>query len=166
MSKIKNSLSENEYKLILATETDRLTDLSEGKLLKLHRRTRRARNKAVQQYRRAGAQKVSKKGGRGLAKKVNVRRAERAELFEEALSRVSYQLGVVAHQSAKELKAERLAAAKKDSPAPRLAADGDGKVASKGKARVDKTRQSSGRKKYEASSIAQGAKRQAKRDNR
>lgn len=166
MSKTVNSLSESEYQFLLTTEEGQLSDLSEGRLLKLHKRVRRARNKAVSQYRRAGAAKVGAKGGRGLAKKVNVRRAERVEVFEEALSRVSHQLGVVAHNSAQALKAERLAAAKKKGSGPKSVPDGAGKVTSKGKARADKTRESSGRKKYEASSIAQGAKRQAKRDKR
>ncbi|GED99708.1 hypothetical protein nbrc107696_01550 [Gordonia spumicola] len=164
---IKNILSESEYKLILATEDDRIADLSEDKLLKLHRRTRRARNKHVVQYRRTGAAKVSAKGGRGQAKKANVKRAERAEVFEEALSRVSARLAVVAHEAAEELKAERLAAARAGSSGPsKDGKKGKGKVSSKGKDRVDGTRDKSGRKKYEASSIAQGQRRQAKRDKR
>lgn len=166
MSKIKNSLSESEYQLILETEDDRIADLSEGKLLKLHKRTRRARNKYVKDYRRQGAKKVGKKGGRGLAKKVNVRRAERAELFEEALSRVSRRLSIVAHESAERIKAERLAAAKTNGSGPDTSTSGEGKVKTKGKARVDQTRESPGRIKYEASSQAQGARRQARRDNR
>lgn len=166
MPKSVNSLSEAEYQFLLTTEQDQLSDLSEGRLLKLHKRVRRARNKAVSQYRRAGAAKVGAKGGRGLAKKANARRAERVEVFEEALSRVSHQLGVVAHNNAVALKAERLAAAEKKNSGPTPAPDGAGKVTSKGKARVDKTRDSSGRKKYEASSKAKGARRQAKRDKR
>jgi len=166
MSKIKNSLSESETRLIMETEDDRIADLSEAKLLKLHKRTRRARNKYVKDYRRKGAEKVAKKGGRGLAKKVNVRRAERAELFEAALSRVSRRLAVAAHESADQIRAERLAAIMKNGAGPGSSTKGGGKVKSKGKARVDQTRESPGRIKYEASSQAQGARRQAKRDNR
>ncbi|MCQ4120719.1 hypothetical protein [Rhodococcus tibetensis] len=44
--------------------------------------------------------------------------------------------------------------------------DSDGKVRSGGNARVDATRKSSGRKKCEASTIAAGARRQAKKDRR
>jgi len=164
---IKNILSESDYRLVLSTEDDQISDLSEEKLLKLHRRTRRARNKHVGQYRREGAAKVSKKGARGQAKKANVKRAERTEVFEEALSRVSRQLGVVAHEAAEALKAERLAAAAGGSAGPgKDGRKGSGKVSSKGKAKVDDTRDKSGRKKYEASSIAQGKRRQAKRDKR
>lgn len=79
---LENILSESDYQLVLATEDDHLSDLSEEKLLKLHRRTRRARNKHVGQYRRAGAEKVTKKGARGQAKKANGKRARRAEVFE------------------------------------------------------------------------------------
>jgi hypothetical protein len=39
-------------------------------------------------------------------------------------------------------------------------------VRSAGKARTDATRESSGRKKFEASSIAAGARRQAAKDER
>ncbi|MCK0438863.1 hypothetical protein MUG78_05120 [Gordonia alkaliphila] len=164
---LKNILSESDYQLVLATEDDRLEDLSEEKLLKLHRRTRRARNKHVGQYRRTGAAKVAKKGARGQGKKANVKRARRAEVFEEALSRVSRQLAVVAHETAEALKAERLAAAQGGSTGPSKGkGKGKGKVGSKGKARVDATRANPGRMKYEASTKSTGKRRQAKRDNR
>lgn len=168
MSKLLNSLTESEFLLIRETEPAALADLDEDALLELHRRIRRARNKYVGLYRRAGAAKVSAKGARGSARSANERNGAKAEIFEGALGRVSKQLGIAAQRSARELKAERLARARQDSTAPKPPAKGKGKgkVATLGRARVDQTRKSPGRKKREAGSIATGARRQAKRDSR
>ncbi|HEY9311213.1 hypothetical protein [Williamsia sp.] len=167
MKKILRSLSEEEYRLVRKTKQKSLSDLDEDALIKLHTRTRRARNKHVKNYRQAGAAKVKKKGGRGAARPVNSNNAARAEVFEKALGRVSRQLGVVAKQSAADLKESRLAKASGKSRTDLKAiVDGKGKVISSGKTRVDATRQSPGRKKYEASSKAAGKRRQAKKDNR
>jgi hypothetical protein len=167
MNKILRSLSEEEYLLVRKTKQKSLADLDEEALIKLHTRIRRARNKHVKNYRQAGAAKVRKKGGRGVARPVNSRNAARAEVFEKALGKVSRQLGVVAKQSAADLKESRLAQASGTSRTDLKAiVDGKGKVISSGKTRVDATRQSPGRKKYEASSKAAGKRRQAKKDNR
>lgn len=166
MSKLLNSLTESEFLLIRETERAALAELDEDALLELHRRIRRARNKYVGLYRRAGAAKVSAKGARGSARSANERNGAKAEIFEGALGRVSKQLGIAAQRSARELKAERLARARQDSTAPAPPAKGKGKVATLGRARVDQTRKSPGRKKREAGSIATGARRQAKRDTR
>jgi len=69
-------------------------------------------------------------------------------------------------QSAAELKEQRLARARNESPSFSEIDSGDTKMRSSGRVRADTTRQSPGRKKYEASSIAAGARRQAKRDRR
>ena len=69
-------------------------------------------------------------------------------------------------QSAAELKEQRLARARNESPSFSEIDSGDTKMRSLGRVRADTTRQSPGRKKYEASSIAAGARRQAKRDRR
>lgn len=87
-----------------------MSELDEDSLVDLHRRIRRARNKDVGVYRRTGSAKVAKKGGRGLARQKNTRNAERAEVFEDALARVSAVLATVAAAQAEQLKAERLAA--------------------------------------------------------
>ncbi|WP_439028896.1 hypothetical protein [Gordonia terrae] len=166
MKKTLNSLSESEYVLVRETKKSQMAGLDEDGLIDLHSRIRRARNKYVTLYRRAGAEKVKSKGGRGSAKAANVRNAAKAEVFEDALSRVSRRLARVSRDAALELKAERLARARTDAPDLGDGASGDGKVSSAGRARVDKTRESSGRKKYEASTIAKGAKRQAKKDRR
>ena len=164
--KIVNSLSESEYVLVRETAKAQMAELDEDELIELHARVRRARNKYVTLYRRAGATKVKQKGGRGAGKAANTRNAAKAEVFEDALSRVSRQLAVVARRSARELKDERLALARSDSPSFGVSPDDDGKVRSMGRTRVDTTRESPGRKKYEASTIAAGARRQAKKDQR
>ena len=166
MNKLLYSLSESEFLLIRETEVPALADLDEDALLDLHRRIRRARNKYVGLYRRKGAGKVSAKGGRGAARSANERNAAKAEIFEGALSRVSKQLGAAAQRSARELKEERLARARQESSSPKMPAKGAGKVQTLGRARVDQTRKSPGRKKREAGTVATGARRQAKRDNR
>lgn len=165
MSKLENSLSEDEFVLVRETKKAQMADLDEDALIDLHSRIRRARNKYVKLYRRTGAEKVDKKKSRATGRSANQRNAAKVEVFEEALARVSRRLGAVARQSAETLKQERLALARNDSPISAGGAGG-GKVKSVGRARVDSTRDSSGRKKYEASSIAAGARRQAKKDSR
>lgn len=166
MNKLLYSLTESEFLLVRETEAPAITELDEDELLELHSRIRRARNKYVGLYRRRGAAKVSAKGARGAARSANERNGAKAEIFEGALARVSKQLSVAAQRSARELKDERLARARQDSPAPPPATKGAGKVQTLGRARVDQTRKSPGRKKREAGSIATGARRQAKRDSR
>jgi hypothetical protein len=164
--KIVNSLSENEYVLVRETAKAQMAELDEDELIELHILVRRARNKYVTLYRRAGATKVKQKGGRGAGKAANTRNAAKAEVFEDALSRVSRQLAGVARRSARELKDERLALARSDSPSFGDSQDDVGKVRSRGKAGGDTTRESPGRQKYEASTRAAGARRQAKKDKR
>lgn len=173
MKKTLNSLSESEYALVRETKKSQMAGLDEDGLIDLHSRIRRARNKHVTLYRRAGAEKVKTKGGRGSAKAANARNAAKAEVFEDALSRVSRRLARVSRDAALELKAERLARARTDSPTSekdtgkgRGKDKGKGKVASSGRIRTDDTRESPGRKKYEASTIAAGARRQTKKDRR
>ncbi|EON32770.1 MULTISPECIES: hypothetical protein [Gordonia] len=173
MKKTLNSLSESDYLLVRETKKSQMAGLDEDGLIDLHSRIRRARNKYVTLYRRAGAEKVKAKGGRGSAKAANVRNAAKAEVFEDALSRVSRRLARVSRDAALELKAERLARARNDEPASgkggkpdKNARDGKGKVNSSGRIRTDDTRDSPGRKKYEASTIAAGARRQTKKDRR
>lgn len=165
MAKRLKHLTEDEYVLIRETKRKQLSGLDEDELIDLHTRIRRARNKYVKLYRREGAAKVAAKKARGPAKAANRHNAEKAELFEDALSKVSLRLSTVAAQSALALREERLAKARKSNPS---FADlpSDGKVDSAGRLRVDTTRDSPGRKKYEASSTAAGVRRQAKKDRR
>lgn len=166
VKKVLKSLSEDEYKIVRKTKKSAMAGLDEDHLIDLHSRIRRARNKSVTQYRRAGAKKVKAKGGRGAAKAANVHNAARAEVFEKSLSRVSARLATVSREAARELRAERLDRARTSSPATEFDPDALGKVSSAGRPRIDTTRESPGRKKYEASTIAAGARRQTKKDRR
>ena len=167
MHALANSLGKAEKDLLREAETKRMARLDEDELIDLHKRIRRARNKYAGIYRRQGSAKVSKKGGRGLAKEKNSRNAGRAEVFEDALARVSARLAEVAAQSAEQLKADRLKAANPPGTWPGAqdaAQSGDDQQAD---AQVtDRTPKGPGREKRNASSRAQGARRQAKRDSR
>jgi hypothetical protein len=105
-------LAESERVILLETEKPALLSLDEDDLIALHSRVRRARNKHVKLYRRQASTRVAGAGSRGAARPANLRNLQKAELFEDALARVSRQLAVVARRSAAELKAERLAAAR------------------------------------------------------
>lgn len=170
--KLLSSLSESDLLLVRETAQGELSALDEDGLLELHTRVRRARNKHVGVYRRQATARVSAKGARGKARPANANNGARAEIFEDALARVSRQLGVAARQSARELKDERLALARKETPKaapavkPARSSAVKPRVAAKPRVLADKTRQSPGRKKREAGSIATGARRQAKRDSR
>ena len=87
-------------------------------------------------------------------------------MFEDALARVSARLAEVAAQSAEQLKADRLKAANPPGTwpgTPDAAQSGDDQQAD---AQItDRTPKGPGREKRNASSRAQGARRQAKRDS-
>ena len=89
MAKLLKSLSDDEFLLIRDTKKTRMVELDEDDLIDLHSRVRKARNKSVKLYRRAGAKAAVEKGGRGKGKRENERNFRRAELFEDALARVS-----------------------------------------------------------------------------
>jgi hypothetical protein len=164
MHPLATSLGTTERDLLRETEDDRMAELDEDGLVDLHRRIRRARNKYVGVYRRAGSAKVSKKGGRGLAKEKNSRNAGRAEVFEDALARVSAALAAAAAAEAEALKAARLAAANAPGTWPGTEQAGD---SGSGDPQVsDRTPKGPGREKRNASSRAKGARRQAKRDSK
>lgn len=156
-------LKDKERDLIRELEPERLAPLDEGELLALHKRVRRARNKHTTNYRRAAADRVEQASGRGAAAAGSDKSRGRAYVFEEALSIVSDRLAVVAREAAEELKDERLARARSGkSPGPVISADAVGS----GSGRQRQHDQTTGGIKRDASSQAQGAKRQAKRDSR
>lgn len=158
-------LKDQERDLVRELEHDRLVLLDEDQLLALHRRVRRARNKHVSNYRRKAARTVVEEGGRGAAHSKGAKSRLRAEAFEEALAIVSERLAEVAHVRAEELKAERLAQAQAGRwSGPGTETSHDGKVSGPGRQRDHQ--QSTGGVKRDASSQAQGARRQAKRDGR
>src|SRR5215467_11684522 len=106
------ALNEAERLLVGQTERAELAALDEDAAIELETRIRRAQNKYVGQYRRGAAAAVAEHGGRGKARPENKRAAMKAEAFEEALSRVSRRVAALARQSAAELRAERIAAAR------------------------------------------------------
>ena len=105
-------LSDSERLLVAQTEAAELATFDEDAAIELEARIRRARNKYTSQYRRGASARVAEEGGRGKARPENRRAAMKAEAFEEALSRVSRRVAVLARQSAAKLRAERLEAAK------------------------------------------------------
>ena len=82
-------LTEDEADLVRETEVARMAELDEDDLLALHSRVRRARTKYVKLYRRQASARVAAKGARGSARPANRRNADKAEVFELALARVS-----------------------------------------------------------------------------
>lgn len=162
------SLTEAERLQLAETKRAALSGLDEDELLALHKRVRRARTKYVTKYRRAASARVAEVGGRGAARPKNRRAAQKAELFEKALARVSTALAAAASTSAAELRTQRLATARekggtgpddvvKDTKAVRPQAKGRGRAAS--------TRTPVARKKV-AATRSSGARRQARRDSR
>jgi hypothetical protein len=165
MSGLLNSLTERELGLVREAAGERLGDLDEDALLELHTRVRRARDRQVKIYRRQAASLVPEVGGRGKAHPRNTRNRAKAEVFEDALARVSRHLAAAARKSAAALKAERLAEARRDARAP------------SGRARAprssplepqldDRRPDGPGVQKRYAATRAEGARRQARRDSR
>lgn len=159
------SMTEAERRMIAETEREAMAGLDEDDLLDLHSRIRRARNKYVKLYRRQAGTRVRDVGGRGLAGPQGQRDRDKAEVFEDALARVSRRVAVVAKQAAADLKAERLEAARSasGSPVPGARPPADPK-SSEGVRRTH--RKTTGGVKKDAGTRAMGAKRQAKRDSR
>lgn len=110
--KLLSMLNDTEQALVREVEPKRLAKLDEDGLIDLHTRVRRARTKYTKLYRQRAARQVSSKGRRGGASTAHAKTRAKAEIFEEVLATVSRRLAAVARQSAAELKAERIAAAK------------------------------------------------------
>jgi len=165
-------LNDAERLLIAQTERAELAALDEDAAIELEARIRRARNKYIGQYRRGASAAVREHGGRGKAAPENTRAAMKAEAFEEALSRVSRRVAVLARQSADELRAERLAAARAarqgQRPDALVATSAGGRTgpALTGEPIGDRALRSPASKRERASTRSQGARRQAKRDSR
>jgi len=170
MKALLNSMTENEQDLVRETERDRLKDLDEDALLELHTRIRRARDKHVKLYRREAADRVAEHGGRGMARPKNRRNAQKAEVFEDALARVSRHLAAAARHAASALKAERLQAAKAEQASGPNKKGAQVPATEKASQRSVRSPKSpsllNARGRQRASSQAAGARRQAKRDSR
>jgi hypothetical protein len=165
-------LTESERLLVAETDRDALAMLDEDGAIALETRIRRARDKYVGQYRRGASTRVADHGGRGRARPENARARAKAEAFERALAQVSRRVAVLARESAAALRAERLAAAKagrqRDWP-------GSGEMVPRQRRRgPDATPEPTGERalrnpaseKERAGTLAQGARRQARRDSK
>lgn len=165
-------LNDTERLLVARTERAELAKLDEDAAIELEGRIRSARNKYVGQYRRGASAAVAEHGGRGKAAPENTRAAAKAEAFEEALSRVSRRVAVLARQAAAELRAERLAAARAAKQGNRsgaqVAARAGGRTgpAVTGEPIGDRALRSPARARGRAGTRAEGARRQAKKDSR
>ena len=109
---IVKTLSKGEQSLIMDTRPRKLEGASEDALLDLHARVRRGRNKYSKLYRQGARSQVKADRSRGAASKKSRGDAQRAEVFEDALARVSDRLSKAARKSATKLRKQRLAAAK------------------------------------------------------
>jgi hypothetical protein len=162
-----NSLTDQERALIRETEPAQVTDLDEDGLVALHARIRRARDKYVKLYRREASAKVAEVGGRGKARPRNTRNSQKAEVFEDALARVSRHLAAAARRSATELKSERLAAVKRErNTAPPRPSRRPQSTQAKSQRPARTPSSAPAVRKRQASTLATGARRQARRDSR
>ncbi len=168
----------NESEKLLAAQTDpaALAALDEEAAIELEARIRRARDKYVSQCRRPASTRAAEHSGRGAARPENARAAAKAEAFEPALSRVSRRVAALARQSAAELRAERLADAR---AARQVGWPGAGETVPRQRRRPpppassappeptwDRALRSPASEKRRASTLAAGARAQAKRDSR
>ncbi|MFG1906260.1 hypothetical protein [Kribbella sp. NPDC048928] len=163
-----NSLTETERLLVAETERSALQELDEDDLLDLHQRVRRSRTKYVKNYRRGASAAVAGAGGRGLSYGRNQRDRDKAELFESVLATVSREVAAVARRASMELRAERIAAGRTATPALAVPKKTAAKktAAKKATAPRARTAKTTGGLKKDASTRAQGSRRQAKRDAR
>jgi hypothetical protein len=165
-------LTESEKLLVAETDRAALAALDEDAAIELEARIRRARDKYVSQYRRSASARVAERGGRGKARPENGRARAKAEAFERALAQVSRRVGALARESAAALRAERLAAA-------RAAKQGDwpgagAMVPRQRRQGPEATPEPTGERalrnpaseKERAGTLAQGDRRQARRDSK
>src|SRR5262245_15403898 len=106
-------LNESEKALLRVSESSELRELDEDALIELHARVRRARNKYATLYRRRASETVRRDAARAGAHAQHARTAVKAEVFEDALARVSTALARAARQTAAELRNERIEAARR-----------------------------------------------------
>jgi hypothetical protein len=158
-------LTDNERLLVAETEPAGLAGLDEDAAVELETRIRRARNKYTGQYRRMAAGRVPQQGGRGTARPQNKRAAVKAEAFEDALARVSRRVSVLSRQAARELRSQRLAAARASRSSEPASGPGTGTRVPGQSQRQDRGFRTPATEKRRASTMAQGARRQAKRDS-
>ncbi len=119
-----------EQTLLVSTEPARLEKLSEDELADLVTLVRRGRNKYRDLDIRQSRKAIKESGRRSVSSTSNSRTLRKAEIFEDALSRVSRFLSRAARARANELKDARIAAARGEREAAKAAGgSGQGKVA-------------------------------------
>lgn len=89
------NLTPRENSLIAATHPDALARMDQTALQELQSKLRQARDKNFSLLRRQGAARVTVEGARGAAQQANAKRAEKVEVFDEALARVHQRLEAV-----------------------------------------------------------------------
>lgn len=171
-----HSLTSKEQLLVAETDKDRLRSLDEDALIELHGRIRRARDKAVTQHRKEFAAHLGSAKARGKVIDAPRRSASKAEVFEAALARVSTSLAAAARASAKELRDERLTAArsasgggttkKKSTTTTKKKKAATRTASTPTAAAARSTKKTPIQKKAAASARATGARRQAAADSR
>ncbi|GAA1896821.1 hypothetical protein [Asanoa iriomotensis] len=168
MQSLVGSLTEVEQALVRETAGDELALLDEDELVALHTRVRRARDKYVTNYRRQSASRVRDTGGRGKAYPKGNRDRDKAEVFEEALARVSRRLAGAARAAARALKAERIAEARAATFTPPASPQRPrrGGAAAGGDQVVDRAPRTPDRLKRHATARAATKRVQSRKDNR
>ena len=167
-------LNKSESRLVAETERDALAGLGEDEAIELEARVRRARDKAVGQYRRPASAAVAEHAARGMAYPENQQARARAEAFERALSRTSHRVAVLAQESAAELRKERLEAARATKREGRDWPGGDEMVPRQRRKGPEVTPEPTGERalrsaaseRQRAGTLSQGARKQAKRDSK
>ena len=160
-----NSMTDAERRLVAETESASMAALDEDELLELHGRIRRARGKYVKSYRRSASAQVGTRSSRGTAYAENQRHRDKAEVFETSLARVSRQVGKVGRAGSSGAEGRAVGCRPWQH---RRTRHGQGGFRHGCRPTVPKraaTKTTGGLKK-DASSRAQGARRQAKRDAR
>ncbi len=172
-SSTRKVLGKADAKLVRKTEADALRSLDEDALIELHKRVRRARNKYSKLYRRRAGAQVGKDRSRSAASKAHRRTSAKAEVFEDALARVSRRLAKVAHARADQLREERLGAARavRRAHGGPTASGGKGKAKASGGGRAERRRaktkrRTPSRKRTAASSRAATRRHEARRASR
>jgi hypothetical protein len=158
-----------ERALLRRVEPKVLKALDEDDLLDLHTRVRRARNKYSKLYRRRARAQVKADRSRGQASRAHTRTALKAEVFEDALAVVSRQLAEVARDTAEQLRAERLEAArvaKAGKSAPKATRAKASPKPSTGASKAKKKQRTPISKKSSASARAATRRSQAKKGSK
>jgi len=170
--------SANDQKLLVSTEPAQLAKMSQDELGDTLLLVRRARNKYTGLHRKKAGSTVAKSGARGAAEGQNLRTVRQAEVFEEALARVSAALATAARKSSAALKTDRIAMAKAAPSPAKAAPKPTARTTAKTTARPAPTKATTAKARgvvpksgttapaQRGANKVQGAKRQAKRDHR